>query len=322
LLEADTQRQVWAERYARRLDDVLEVQDEIVRRIVATIVGNVDRAHTARALRKEPAVLTAYELVLRGRARLAKSTREDVLAAREIFERAVADHPGYVAGYVWLAESYYVEANSHWTPSAEHAAERAFDLGRRAVELDDLDSSAHLTLAWGYFRQGRMEMAKAQLDRVQELNPNDYYGLCFQSTLCLCRGEIAGAIENGLAALRRSPLVSDMCLFTLGFAYYFGADYGRALEIWSRMARPRIEVKAGIAASSARLGRDAEARAARRDFCDALGAAERSRFAADRQVWQKYWQRVFPLQEPRLLEHLLEGLDLAGLPQAFADPNA
>lgn len=320
LLEAETQRQVWAERYTRSLDDVLEVQDDIVRTIVATIVGQVDRAHTARALRKDPKLLTAYELVLQGRARLARAARDDVIAARAIFDRALKDHPDYAPGYVWLAESYYLEAVSHWTESADQAAERAIELGRRAVELDDLDSFAHLILAWGYFRKGGLEMAKAQLERALELNPNDYYGLCLQSTLCLCRGEIDGAIEHGLLALRRSPLVSDACLFTLGFAYYFGEEYRRALEIWGRMARPRIEAKAGIAASLARLERGAEAEAALREFCAELRAADRLRFAADRASFEDYWQRVFPLQQAALLSHLLQGLDLAGLSRVFADP--
>jgi adenylate cyclase len=320
LLEAGTQRQVWAERYARKLHEVLAVEDEVVRTIVATIVGQVDRAHTLRALGKDPALLSAYELVLQGRARLAKGTQEDVLAARAIFERAVLDHPGYAAGYVWLAESYYLEAVSHWTASAELAATRALELGRRAVELDELDSFAHLMLAWAHFRMGGLEMAKAQLEKALELNPNDYYGLCLQSTLCLCGGEIDGAIEHGLLALRRSPLVSDACLFTLGFAYYFAEEYPRALEVWGRMARPRIEVKAGIAASLARLDRAVEAEAALRDFCSELGSAERARFAADRASFRKYWQRVFPLKEVGLLEHLLAALDRAGLSRMFGDP--
>jgi TolB-like protein len=313
LLEAATQRQVWAERYTRRLEDVFAVQDDVVRTIVATIVGQVDRAHTVRAVGKAPELLTVYELVLQGRARLAKAAREDVIAARAIFERAARDHPDYALGYVWLAESYYLEAISHWTASAERAADRAFELGRRAVELDELDSFAHLTLA--------LEMARAQLERALELNPNDYYGLCLQSTLCLCRGEIDGAIEHGLLALRRSPLVSDACLFTLGFAYYFGEDYRRALEVWGRMARARIEVKAGIAASLARLDRAVEAETALRDFCAELGTAERLRFAAGRANLQNYWQRVFPLERTELLEHLLDGLDLAGLARVFADPT-
>jgi TolB-like protein len=320
LLEAGTQRQVWAERYARKPEDVLAIQDDVVRTIVATIVGQVDRAHTARAAGKAPELLTAYELVLQGRARLAKATREDVTAARAIFERAVRDHPDYALGYVWLGESYYLEAISHWTASAEHAAERALELGRRAVELDELDGFAHLMLAWGYFRRGGLEMARAQLERALELNPNDYYGLCLQSTLCLCRGEIDGAIEHGLLALRRSPLVSDACLFTLGFAYYFGEDYPRSLEVWGRMTRPRIEVKAGIAASLARLDRPAPAEEALRDFCAELGAVDRMRFAADRTSFRNYWQRVFPVERTELLGRLLDGLDLAGLSRVLADP--
>jgi adenylate cyclase len=318
LVEAATHRQVWAERYTRRLEDLLAVQDDVVRTIVATIVGQVDRAHTVRAVGKAPELLSAYELVLRGRALLAKAAREDVIGARAVFERAAREHPDYALGYVWLAESYYLEAISPWTASAERAADRAFELARRAVELDELDSFAHLTLAWGYFRKGGLEMARSQLERALELNPNDYYSLCLQSTLCLCRGEIDGAIEHGLLALRRSPLVSDACLFTLGFAYYFGEDYRRALEVWARMARARIEVKAGIAASLARLDRAVEAETALRDFCAELGTAER-RFAADRASFQNYWQRVFPLEEAALLEHLLDGLDLAGLSRVLAD---
>jgi hypothetical protein len=141
-----------------------------------------------------------------------------------------------------------------------------------------------------------------------------------QSTLCLCRGEIDGAIEAGLLALRRSPLVSDACLFTLGFAYYFGEDYRRALEVWGRMARSRIEVKAGIAASLARLDRSVEAETMLRDFCGALGAEECARFAADRTSFLNYWRRVFPLEEPDMLRHLLDGLELAGLSRVLADP--
>ena len=85
------------------------------------------------------------------------------------------------------------------------------------------------------------------------------------------------------------------------------------------MARTRIEVKAGIAATLARLDRATEAEAALREFCAELGAADRMRFAADRASFEDYWQRVFPLQQAALLSHLLQGLDLAGLSRVFAD---
>jgi hypothetical protein len=47
-----------------------------------------------------------------------------------------------------LAETYFYEAISNWSPSQEAAAERLFELAQDAAQLDDQSSAAHLCLAW------------------------------------------------------------------------------------------------------------------------------------------------------------------------------
>lgn len=315
LVEARSGRRVWAHRYDRPAHEVLVLENEVVRAIVATAVGCAEQADTERALRKPPAELNAYDTVLCARHKLATGVRADVLEARSLLLDATARCPDYATAYSWLAETYYVEALSPWCLDPEAAEKRVLELGRIAVGLDPLDSMAHLCLAWGYFRAQRsLEMAKAQLAIALELNPNDYYGLCFEAILALCSGALDGAVASAEQALRRSPLAPDACLSTLGFASYFGGRYERAIDAFCRMRTPSADIYAGIAACQARLARHAQAAEAAHEFRACIERSGRRFTSADPQRWRDYWQGRFMLCDPRFIAALLDDLARAGLP--------
>jgi len=312
LVDVGSGRRRWAERYDRPARDTTIVADEIVRAIVATAIGHLEQGDTERALAKRLPELGGYDLVLRARHRLRSWQREGVLEARHLLEAAIGRYPDYASAYVWLGETFYIEALSPWSTDAPAATRRAFELGQQAVALDRLDSSAHLLLSWGYQRaQGSFELADAQIALALELNPNDYYSLCLRSSLALLCGRFHDAIASSRAALQRSPLASDMCLVTLGFAHYFDRQYEDGLQAFSRIAARSAPAQAGIAACYARLGRPAEAAAAAGEFCAGDGCAL---LAAHEQRWLGYWRGVFPFRDPRWLQELLDGLSCAGLP--------
>jgi adenylate cyclase len=52
LIDAETDRHIWAERYDRELEDIFAIQDEMTRAIVATLPGRVEAATHDRAKRK------------------------------------------------------------------------------------------------------------------------------------------------------------------------------------------------------------------------------------------------------------------------------
>src|SRR5207342_3259959 len=52
LIDAETDRHIWAERYDRELADIFTIQDEMTRAIVATLPGRVEAASHDRAKRK------------------------------------------------------------------------------------------------------------------------------------------------------------------------------------------------------------------------------------------------------------------------------
>src|SRR5206468_5357847 len=66
LIDSVNGTHLWAERYDRDLEDIFAVQDEVVRTVVATVVGRVEVAGAQFAKRKPPETLVAYDYVLRG----------------------------------------------------------------------------------------------------------------------------------------------------------------------------------------------------------------------------------------------------------------
>ena len=62
LVEAETGRHIWAERYDRAMDDVFALQDEMTMNVVAAIEPSLRQAEIERVKRKRPENLDAYDL--------------------------------------------------------------------------------------------------------------------------------------------------------------------------------------------------------------------------------------------------------------------
>src|SRR5262245_3358043 len=93
LLDAMSGYHLWTERYDRELEDRFDVQDEIVRAIVAALPGRLEDAGRDLANRKPTASITAYDLVLLGNEQWRRAIGKDFVQARECFQRAVAIDP-------------------------------------------------------------------------------------------------------------------------------------------------------------------------------------------------------------------------------------
>ena len=77
LIDAESDRHVWAERYDRDLEDIFAIQDEVTSAIVATLPGRMEAAARSRAERKPPANMAAYECVLEAKVLHHRSNRDD-----------------------------------------------------------------------------------------------------------------------------------------------------------------------------------------------------------------------------------------------------
>jgi hypothetical protein len=78
LVEAETGKHVWAERFDRDLADIFALQDEITEAVTIAIAPAIADAEQHRAMRKPPGSLDASAAYHRGLWHLSKATSDDI----------------------------------------------------------------------------------------------------------------------------------------------------------------------------------------------------------------------------------------------------
>lgn len=315
LIDAATGASIWAEIYDRPLNDLLDIQDEIARAIVTTLVVRLEGAAQERALKKSTESMSVYDYLLRGRHYLARGTQDGILKARAILEHALNLAPNDARICIELAESYQLELQSNWSKDFGLAAARIFEFARRSVELDDLDGRAHAILAWAYYRvKGNYEFAAARFEKALALNPNYIWTYCQKGFFLTCSGRPDEGISCDHFALRLNPLMPDPCLYGIGVSYYLAKRYDEALSAFGKMSYLPLEIQGCVAACYAQLGRDDEARIAAAEFLD-RAQTEFADYPGDKiEKWQDYWHRLMPIKQAADRRLLHDGLRKAGLP--------
>jgi adenylate cyclase len=87
LVEAETGKHVWAERYDRDLADIFALQDEISEAVTIAVAPAIADAEQHRALRRPPGSLDAWAAYQRGLWHLGKFTAEDNAVAQNFLRR-------------------------------------------------------------------------------------------------------------------------------------------------------------------------------------------------------------------------------------------
>ena len=147
LVEAESGKHVWAERYDRDLADIFALQDEITEAVTIAVAPAIADAEQHRALRKPPGSLDAWAAYQRGLWHLSKASEEDNALAEQFFQRAIDLDPIFVGGYTGLAATLNRAGNMFETrdPAEAQSAEEA--AARRAVALDGGDAEARSRLS-------------------------------------------------------------------------------------------------------------------------------------------------------------------------------
>jgi TolB-like protein/class 3 adenylate cyclase len=172
LIDAETGTHVWSERWDRPAGDVFAVQAEIADDAAARIGGwgLVQQADHAKARRKPPGSLTAYDLTVRAREAKQKYTKEQSEEAIRLATRAIEVDPNYAKAYVTRSEAHTSLAmvTGDFASAQPHIEADA----RKAVMLDPNDAEAHAALGEALGGVGRLAEAKAEFERALALNPS------------------------------------------------------------------------------------------------------------------------------------------------------
>ncbi|APG95458.1 adenylate/guanylate cyclase domain-containing protein [Sinorhizobium americanum] len=294
---------VWAEKYDFELVDVFHIQDELSRSIPAALNIKIEEAERRRVLKKPLTALRAYDFYLRGR-HLEKSLNPaDVKVAKEMFEAAVDDDPGYARGYLGLA--WLQIRKLKWNERVDMVAtlDSAFAFASKALELDPFDADVHWALGVVFLWRGEAERAIGCYERGRELAPNNCDLLAEYCDALGYLGRLEDAIRIGELALRLNPSRPDWYLWNIAASKYLSANYLEALSLLERMTDLGSAYRL-LAATYAQLGRLEDARRA---------ASELLKLNPEFSI-ERYSSRA-PYRDKALLARYVEGLRLAGLPE-------
>ena len=101
LIDAGTGAHIWADRFDGRLDNIFDLQDKITESVVRAIEPNVLSAEIARAKRKRPENLNAYEHYLKALPLLYEN--ESNAEALHLLDKAIELDPTYGPAYAVAA---------------------------------------------------------------------------------------------------------------------------------------------------------------------------------------------------------------------------
>ncbi|MGB7600932.1 MAG: winged helix-turn-helix domain-containing protein, partial [Candidatus Sulfotelmatobacter sp.] len=136
LIDAATDRHLWARSYDHELKDVLLLQSTAAHDIASEIEGQVvEPSAQLRTSNERPVQTDAYEAYLKGRFFWNKRSLQSLQQAVKYFQQAIALDPTYARAYAGLAESYAIMGYMV-RPSNEQAL-KGRAAARRAIELDD-----------------------------------------------------------------------------------------------------------------------------------------------------------------------------------------
>ena len=262
LIDASRGTHIWAHRYERDYKDIFTLQGDIVQAIVAKLAVQTFKYEQARAMRKEPQDLQAYDYLLRGWAHYQRRTRASNIMAGEMFAKAVALDPRYAAAHVGLGWVDFAKVSFGWTEFAQKTLDSAFAHGRDALELDASNALAHALLCNVYTLQGQYDLAIREGEQAIELNPNDASTYSQLGWVLLWAGQVDEAVTALDMSLRLDSTSREQAWLHLGMAYYLKGQYGKALDALEKGVIQKPDFAGfhiALAATYARLGRNEEA---------------------------------------------------------------
>jgi adenylate cyclase len=265
LIDALKGHHLFSERYDRELKDILTLQDDITLKVVMGTGVGLGGRDTVFISKKETQNLDAFLKMRQASAYSTTFNKEKTALARKLVEEALDLDPNYPGAYAALSGITVLEVFLGVSKSPKESLDRAEELAKKALVLDESLAQAHFQLSLVYLFKKQFDKALEEAEHAVTLAPASAMA-CFQLGTALLHSErFEEAILQFKKSLRLDPARPySQCLNNLGSAYRFLGRYDDAIATLKRMLHiypDHLPGHLNAAATYTLAGREEEARA-------------------------------------------------------------
>ena len=310
LIDGTSGDHLWADRFDGQLADVFDLQDRITVSVVCAIEPSLRSAEIARAKRKRPENLGAYDYYLRALPHFYASTHEDSIEGLRLIEKALELDSGFALANALAAWFYFNLVTHRWAENPMDDAAKGISLARAALEAEIDDPTAMANAGWVLATLAHdLDAGLAAIDGAIKLGPNSAYAQSLGGWVMTFVGDQETALNRLNEALRLSPsdplayrfltgaAVANLLMGRFDEAVSFGEEARRRQTRWGPTFRT-------LAAAYAQLGQLDKAKEALARLLEREPSATIS-----------HYRSRLPYRIPEQAEKLWEGLRKAGLPE-------
>jgi adenylate cyclase len=313
LIDALTGGHMWSERYDRDLKDLFSLLDEITQAVTVALQVQLTDGQQANMRFGSTRNFEAWGYAVKGMSIFYKFGKEDMAKSRELFEKAVKIDPSYSFPVGMLAWTHKIDAQFGYTDSKDNSIKLSVELAKKSVAMNDKNPMVHSLLSHIHLIQGDHEKAVEEGRKAIALGPNYSEAKLLFGEVLIYSGNFKEAVRMCEMAMRLHPHAP---LYYLGHtlnAYYWIGRYDESLALAERLIDRGRKVGftlgvvwglTGSALVKIKLGRLSEAR---EDANEIL------------KIWPwynlDYIQSLYFYKDSANLEHRIDGLRMAGIPE-------
>jgi len=287
------------------------VQDQITEGVASVVEPHIRAAETERSRRKRPESLDAYDLYLQGLAKLHTWRPEDNAEAYALLTRALAIDPNFPPALAKAMHALDARNSMGWPALTTDDRTACLELCARALAGADGDATILANCAIALLSVGReYDLSMEVIANALEANPTNWIAQINAGIVKLHCGSLEESLTHSHRALAmsRGDPNENVVITAIAHAHMALGNYEQALQAAQRSLALNPSYNATywmLIAANAHLGRMGEAHRWLRAFRALAPSITIARLRAAQ-----------PAKMPGRIEPILEGLRLAGLPEA------
>jgi len=172
LIDVESDRQLWAESYKGKLEDVFDIQEQVSKQIVDALMLKLSPKEKVVLTKRPTLNADAFDCYLKARNYLYKRTKLSVEFAIQLFQKAIELDPRYASAYAGLGEAY--ATFQHEFESKESWLDKAIESAFKALMYDPTLSEAYAALGLAYFSKKSIDEAITATKKAIELDSTNF----------------------------------------------------------------------------------------------------------------------------------------------------